>query len=170
MNEIWLPVKGYEGIYEISDTGKLRSLVTRKGHCPRIIKGDRPKGYVRYRLHKDGNSKRIQAHQLVMLAFVGPVPNRCEINHKNGIHDDNRLQNLEYVTRSENQSHKFHVLGYKRPPLTKTRFKRLSKAEVSQIRQQRNSGSLLRELAERFGVSVGAISLAVRNRTWRSAA
>jgi hypothetical protein len=111
--ERWLPAVGYEGRYEVSDQGRVRSLgrmvyAGRRAHrrrvTPRVLKafpgGEYPT--VRLRRNSDDRTTTQCVHALVMAAFVGPVPNGMEVCHNNGQHHDNRLANLRYDTRSSN--------------------------------------------------------------------
>ena len=107
--ENWLPVVGWEGLYEVSDQGRVRSLdrVLASATGPRQWRGrihrlDTDKhGYPCIRLG-GSRGKRSAVHHLVMAAFVGPRPEGQEVRHLNDIRDDNRLANLAYGTRSEN--------------------------------------------------------------------
>ena len=111
MIEKWKAVPGYEGRYEVSDQGRVRSLDNYvacgfEGKGQRLVKGcilkpggNAKTGHVTVAIGK-GNSKPV--HQLVMLAFVGPPPAGHEVLHQNHVADDNRLSNLKYGTRSEN--------------------------------------------------------------------
>ena len=113
-DEIWLPVVGYDGYYEVSNLGNVRSVDRevsgRNWKCPQgykwIKKGSMLKklnkrnGYDQVNLYKDGSMKSVNVHRLVMNAFIGP--SELVVNHKNEIKTDNRLSNLEYVTTSQN--------------------------------------------------------------------
>lgn len=118
-SEQWRPVPGYEAIYEVSDQGRVRSLdrsVATKGGAQRRIRGrvlagiphyaDRLAGqhciFVAVNLKRNGTSKTVSIHRLVMAAFVGPLPAGGEVCHDNGDAKDNRLVNLSYGTASQN--------------------------------------------------------------------
>lgn len=114
MEEIWKDIPGYEGYYQVSNTGKVKSLDGYyKRKYPIILKPSLHRGYYRVVLCVDQNRKSIHVHQLVMLAFTGE-PNGLQINHINGIKTDNRLCNLEYVTQSENMKHAYRI-GLEKP-------------------------------------------------------
>lgn len=114
MSETWRPVPGYEGMYEVSDVGRVRSvdrvIINRRygysrHYAGRVLvlveKRDIPSYYV-VSLHKDGQQVQL-VHHLVCLAFVGPMPKGMQVRHLNGDSLDNRLCNLSYGTPSENQ-------------------------------------------------------------------
>lgn len=105
--EIWRPVVGYEGLYDVSNLGRVRSLnYHRSGRC-QVLKLERNnKGYLIISLSKNGKIKRFMVHRLVYEAFVGPIPERYELDHINTVRDDARLENLRCVTPKENCNNK----------------------------------------------------------------
>lgn len=106
--EVWKDVKGFEGHYQVSNLGRVKGIKFVK---ERIIKGNAPLGYPMVGLRKPGEKRRhIKIHRLVYSAFIGDIPNGMEINHKNGIRHDNRLENLECVTRRGNCQHRSNRL------------------------------------------------------------
>jgi len=111
IDEIWKPVLGFEGLYEVSNMGQLRSLdriVNHKNGRTRLQKGRifkrtklaRNSPYFRVRLCKDGKQLSLFVHRLVLEAFVGKSNLVCD--HLNGNPADNRLSNLQYVSLTEN--------------------------------------------------------------------
>lgn len=115
--ETWKAVVGYEGLYEVSDLGRVRSVtrvVGRKGKGDLPIAGREmrlqltPRGYLRVQLGRDGGHENHLVHTLVAEAFLGPAPSTVhEINHKFGIKTDNRVTEIEWVTPQQNQSHAY---------------------------------------------------------------
>lgn len=108
---MWKEVNGYEGLYLISDTGEVLSKIykTRK-----ILKPGTTKfGYSVVVLSKNKKVKMFAMHRLVALNFIDNPENKPCINHKNGIKIDNRVENLEWCTYSENTRHSFDVLKRK---------------------------------------------------------
>jgi len=101
--------------YEISTEGRIRRVIQQ----PILRAFNGRKGHKRIGLWVNGVRRKFAVHRLVLLAFVGP--SSLEVNHKNGITSDNRLENLEYVTGEENRSHALHVLLKKRGPDKKKR-------------------------------------------------
>lgn len=108
MTARWLPVVGYEGIYEVSDRGDVRSLdrIDARGRKRRgrLRKQNyMPSGHQTISLCKDRVQSIWQVHHLVLMAFVGPRPEGAEGCHWNDNPADNRLENLRWDTRSANQ-------------------------------------------------------------------
>ena len=106
--ERWLPVNGYEGHYEVSDLGGVRSLdrITSQGHQwrGRVMKQTpMPTGYLMVNLWRDNKSRMHLVHRLILTAFVGPAPEGCEVLHGDGNPAHNDLVNLTWGTHSENQ-------------------------------------------------------------------
>lgn len=109
--EHWVSVVGYEGYYEVSDQGRVRSVDrviewqgTTKRLEGRILKGTikQKKGHREVRLSLGGKTRAFTVHKLVLEAFVGPRPEGMEGCHGNGVPDDNRLENLRWDTKSSN--------------------------------------------------------------------
>jgi hypothetical protein len=106
MDEIFKDIPGYEGLYQASPSGKIRSILSSK---PRILKANQDRcGYLYYGLYRNGKSKSLKEHRLVAVTFIENAGGKEEVNHKNGIKTDNRVENLEWNTPSENILH-----GYK---------------------------------------------------------
>jgi hypothetical protein len=112
--EIWKPIKNYEGLYEISNLGRVKSLDRFIKHnlSDKFIKGkilkpwDNSHGYLQVKLFKNGFAKMPKVHRLVADAFLYKLDYQDQVNHKNSIRSDNRLENLEWVSNRENCSHK----------------------------------------------------------------
>ena len=123
MMSSWKSIKGYENIYEISNMGIIRTLFNsfiKKNGKKHIVKehysyGKTTRlGYKVFKLcdHK-GNIKNVFIHRLVAEAFIPNPDKKPQVNHKNGIRTDNRVENLEWVTSSENLKHSFRILKRK---------------------------------------------------------
>jgi len=168
--ECWLTVVGYEGIYEISNLGRVAALgYDRRFSRPGILRPNMGRGYygilLSFKRGESGKRKRFTIHRLVMEAFVGPRPQNHDINHINGNKLDNRLCNLEYVTKSENQKHSFR-LGLQDNRGEKHSQARLDDEKVRHIRSLISEGVRLTEIAAMFGVSQGQISHIKSGACW----
>lgn len=110
--EKWKEIPGYID-YQISNLWRVKALPKYFRRKERILKPDIDKDwYLKVKLTKDRKKTWFFIHRLVLLSFIWES-NWLVCNHKNGIKDDNRLDNLEWCTISENQKHKFRVLWYK---------------------------------------------------------
>lgn len=101
MIEIWKPVIGYEGLYEVSNIGRVRKVNKTRLRKLQITK----KGYYCVALCKNGKKKLFTVHRLVVMAFIGAIPKGMVVNHINENKLDNRVENLEIVTQKQNLSH-----------------------------------------------------------------
>lgn len=105
--EQWKDVKGYEGLYSVSDQGRIRSEITKDGNGNKLILSQRKRdGYCVVTLRKDRKNKEYRVHQLVMKAFItNPDPeNYTMINHINEDRSDNRVENLEWCDAKHNNN------------------------------------------------------------------
>lgn len=100
-------IPGYEGIYRASSSGKIYSIKTWK---ERVTINS---VYLMITLSNKGRNKMFTVHSLIALTFLGDRPQGMHINHKDGDKHNNNIENLEYVTRSENMIHAYRVLGKK---------------------------------------------------------
>ncbi|MDR1339797.1 MAG: NUMOD4 motif-containing HNH endonuclease [Prevotellaceae bacterium] len=114
--EIWKDIADYEGLYQVSSLGGVKRLplsrinpLTKTFNKNGKILSYSPnnKGYVVVHLFKNGIGRSHKVHRLVAKTFISNDENKAEVNHINGIKSDNRVANLEWVTRSENQKHAF---------------------------------------------------------------
>jgi hypothetical protein len=168
--ETWKAVIGLEEIYEISDQGNIRRIYPFKSDGRKQSKGPTiymDKKYPRVRLYKNGASRDCVVHRLVMAAFVGPLPIGHEVNHKNGVKTDNRLENLEYVTHSENQQHAYRVLLIPTRKGSKSPMAKVQEDDVLAMRALRRRGWQIRQIAREFGLSEPTVSQICNNKLWR---
>ena len=112
MKEIWKDIPGYEGLYQVSNLGRVKSLERYKDNNSGLVKmpekimqGGIRNGYVLVYLTKDGKRKTFSAHRLVAQAFIPNPEQKPTINHINGNKQDNRVENLEWNTDKENINH-----------------------------------------------------------------
>ena len=98
--EIWKEIKGYEGLYEVSSEGRVKSTGKKKG----IMRPGTSKGYLKVGLTKDGIRSMFRVHRLVAEAFIPNPDNKPEVDHINGDRKDNRVENLRWMTHKENNN------------------------------------------------------------------
>lgn len=175
MEELWRPVVGYEGLYEVSDLGRVRSmdrwLPCRDGqnqwHRGKVLKqfnnGNGYQGVSLSNLCEGIKPKRLYVHSLVLESFIGPRPHRYQAAHGDGDRSNNRLLNLRWATVSDNLADKLghgtHQLGEQNPVAI------LSESDVLSIRQQYRHGLGI-TLALKYGVDPGTIYAVVKRKSW----
>ena len=137
-----------------------KGIVTRP--CRRVRAEHRlTTGYLQVRAMVDSVRHNGLAHRLVWFHLWGSIPDGMTINHRNGVKDDNRPENLELATPSENMRHAVHVLGTAstaRQWGEANAAAKLTTAEVGEIRRMRLAGMRLREVADKFGISIQHVS------------
>jgi len=176
---MWKSVKGYATLYEVNEFGQVRSLKQWNGHkyikrgSPYILKqSNTATGYKKVELTKDGKKKSFKVHRLVAEAFIDNPYHKPNINHKDGNKRNNCVDNLEYVTPSENMSHAIeHSLN--RVPKPDNRGERhgmskLSNAQVLEIKNDLIAGEPVKEIAQKYNVSKSTIHDIKSGRTWLS--
>lgn len=163
----WVDIKGYEGIYQISHAGTVRSLARSNGYGSRRETRDvnitHKKGYEVLTLSKNGKAKMFFVHRLVADAFIIKPEGKVEVNHKDGNKLNNYWWNLEWVTKSENQVHA-RKLGLQGGSRTNTA--KLTEDKVREIRRlypRLNS----RQLAEKYGVGQSTICKIINYQYWK---
>ena len=107
--EIWKEIVGLNGFYQVSSNGRIKSLISNK-----ILKTFYDKdGYVCIKIQNKYIKKHFKIHRLVAQAFLEDYDNNLQINHKNGIKNDNRVENIEMCSASENINHSDYVLNHR---------------------------------------------------------
>lgn len=117
--ETWVPAPGLDGFYEVSDQGNIRRCRAGKNAKIRVNRkfSKSPNGYLSVQVHLDKRVVTVRVHRTVARAFLGePPPGKYQVNHKNGVKTDNRAENLEWVSQSENMRHAQQVLGWRGRP------------------------------------------------------
>lgn len=166
MTEEWRGVVGYEGLYSVSSLGNIKSFIGHHGVPVRGMSTRRLlKGYPGIKLCKVGAAKTATVHSIVAAAFIGPRPTGMEINHKNGVKTDNRVVNLEYMTRGENSQHAARM-GLAYVGILNAAAK-LAESDVRRIRSEYKPWVVsANTLARRFGVTKRSILNVVHRKTW----
>lgn len=164
--EVWKPVVGYEGLYEVSNEGRVKSLPKYVYKYERILKpGKGSRGAYRIvSLSKDKIKTTHTIHQLVMEAFVGPCPEDMEIDHGDKNTFNNHLDNLEYVTHPENMKRSFKGTNARNG----RSLRRFSEDQIKQMRNLHSQGITLRDIAAEFGIkSLESIWLIVNYHSYK---
>lgn len=171
--EEWRPVVGFEGYYEVSSEGRVRSvdrvLSTPTGpqrHRGRLLTQRlHSRGYLQASLSKDGRTSVLLIHRLVLLAFRGE--HAAEARHLNGNKTDNRLVNLAWGSSKENAADRRHHGTQHRG--SRTGGAKLTEADIPKIRERLAMGHRHTDIARDFAVSSASISGIARGVTWRHA-
>lgn len=148
----WAPVPGLEDRYKVSDSGRVRNM--RGQEIKPILYDD---GYHYVFLCKDNRTVKWRLARLVLTAFRGPSP--LEAGHKNHKRTDNRLRNLEWVTRVENERQK-------QDPARNRANAVLTRTKVAHMRRLATMGYTYEYLASRFGCAPSTAARAVKGETW----
>lgn len=164
---IWKDIPGYEGIFQVSNTGLVKRIAPGNYSTSEIKKqSTNPKGYKYMTLRNNGHERSWRVHRLVMLAFEGKCPQGKEVNHIDGNKTNNNLSNLEYVTSKQNRQHAVYVI--KTALLgTKNGRSKLNDEKVREIRRLSETGLGHQALANLYHVHRSAISLIIEGKTWR---
>jgi len=170
MEEIWKPVLDWKYRYEVSNLGNVkRVLSTNSTFSGRLLKVNSDQKYIRVRLCANGNDETRSVHSLVLEAFVCRRPKGMVANHKNGNKHDNRLDNLEWVTPSENTQHGFDVLHRNTPRGEKHGMAKLSSSKANEIKELYNTGAYGQwALARLFNIGRSTIQRVVSGKCWRN--
>lgn len=163
MTERWLPVPGWAA-YEVSDAGSVRrSRAARGATVGRVLRASPSTwGYPSVHLFDGERRRRAGVHQLVAEAFLGPAPDGHEVNHRNGIKHDNRVENLEWVTSGANNQHAIDT-GLRTPARGERNAAKLTEEQVRAIRSDPRS---TRAIGADYGIASRTVSGIKRGEKW----
>lgn len=174
MEEVWSPIRNYEGYYEISNKGRVKSIKriveTKNGKYSvkgKILSiGVDTKGYNHVILTKCGKSHARRIHQLIAQSFIPNPLHLLYVNHKNGIKTDNRVENLEWCTVRQNNLHALNNgLNFN---FTETHgMSKLTNNDVIEIRKLIKYKIKLKDIAKIFNIHKNTISSIKTGRTWK---
>ena len=175
--ECWKWIKGYEGLYQISNFSRVKSFFLRKGStsikCSQGVMILRPhltkNGYLMVSLSKNREGKDFLIHRLVAQTFIPNPKNKATVNHKNSDKFNNCVENLEWQTQSENNEHA--VKTGLTPSGENCKYSKLTEEQVKYIlehykpRDPQYSGAAL---ARKFNVSPGTITNIIHGKTYKN--
>lgn len=168
IKEKWKKIKKYPS-YAISNFGKIKRI--KRGQSTFVgkilkIRID-TNGYPYIRLYKDGKGKNVKIHKLIAETFIGSCPKGKEVNHIDGNKKNSHVDNLEYVTRSENIKHAFK-LGLRNDRGENHYLHKLKEKDILKIKKLYGTRKYLqKEIAKMFNCNQQNISFIVNNKTWR---
>lgn len=160
-----IDIKDYEGKYYILNNGNIFNYPNATRKKSKQLKPFKLKsGYLVIELCKNGKRKKHLIHRLVAAAYLCNFENKTEVNHINGIKNDNRVENLEWCTRSENQKHAIK-LGLRSAKGIKNSQSKLTELDVLQIRKLYKKEPL-KKIAEMFNISISNVCSIGKKNTW----
>ena len=169
--EIWKDILGYEGLYQVSNMGRVRGLPRSHGRTKKpLIKSQRVKkdGYLRVTLCKENIKTTITTHRVVASAFIENIENKKQVNHIDGDKKNNKAENLEWATSFENMSHAWEYgllpkqIGVKGEECSLAKLKNKEAIEIIN-----NKGKISQnDLAKKYDVAVSTISRIQNGVRW----
>lgn len=164
MQEIWKDIKDYEGLYMVSNKGRIKSLYRNKEIILKPAHTDN--GYLMIGLYKNGHRKPTNIHRLVANAFLIPIPGKIQVNHIDGNKDKNEVSNLEWCTCQENIIHA-HKKGLSKVVTgEKVGTSKLTIEEVKSIKALKGKGVSQKSIAKMFNVSQAQVWKIHTNKCW----
>lgn len=170
--ELWLPIKGYEGLYEISNMGRVKTLPrktkTKIVQSPKILRiMKRHSGYIQAKLCKESRHIGPIVSRLVAEAFCNPPSYKWVANHINCIRWDNRASNLECITQSQNVRYSFKK-GNKSQRGSINNQAKINMNIATALREYREKNDHLsrKEIAKDFGLSINIVKDVLNGKSW----
>lgn len=167
-NEEWRDIVGYEGLYEVSNIGRVRSL-GKRARVMILQKRNKKGKYYGVSLLKDCKQKNMQIHRAVALAFIPNPENKPCVNHIDNDPSNNKLNNLEWVTNRENTIHAVRQGRQRLDNIINRKGEQVfgAKLKAKDILEIRNSSLTQRELSFIYKVSRGNISSIKSRNRWK---
>lgn len=164
----WVDVVGYEGLYQVSKLGNVRSVGTKKGRDTNgtMSAFTTKTGYFRVSFYKDKTEIKYPLHRLVALAFIPNPENKGTVNHINGIKTDNRSKNLEWNTITENVQHSIKT-GLRKMKGDDSVLSKITSTQVIAIRADRDAGMKPIEIVRKHGTPYHATHKVIQNKNWK---
>jgi hypothetical protein len=170
--EQWLPVPGYEGLYEVSSYGRVRrSSKSRMAPAGYLLKGRFTwDGYLEYGLCKQQRYWWVKAHRIVALAFLGPRPfPNAHVAHFDGNKTNNHVSNLRWATPAENEADKKRHGRHRAGPCgERHHMAKLTPEQVKEMRRAALAGRTVKAIASLFGIPMLTAYDAIVGKTWRT--
>ena len=179
--EIWKDIKGYEGVYQISNTGLVKSL------SRALIRGRGglyilPEKLLKIKVNRGGyqvvhlrtnKNWYPTVHKLVAEAFIPNPENKQTVNHINGVKTDNKVENLEWATHSEQVIHAIATGLYKQPDISlytkrgsENPISKIKEEDIPEIKKLRESGMTYREIGEKYNIGISQVFRICKNQSW----
>lgn len=166
--EEWKDVPGYEGLYQVSNHGRVKSTPRRTTKGGILKTKVDSHGYAEVTLSRENVQRSVRVHRIVAEVFISNTEHKPQVNHKNGDKLDNRVENLEWATASENIQHSYHVLGNKGSAPWKDKPRRFARRfSDDEVREIRASGKSSAQIARESGVSKQTIQKIRHKRIYR---
>jgi len=175
VKEEWRDIKGYEGLYQVSNKGRVKSLdrtiVDSRGriiqHKGRILKPVDSNGYFVVGLYINKKMKQFKVHRLIMQTFIPNPENKPEVNHKDGIKHNNNIKNLEWNTSKENVNHGLKIGLIKRKFGVDHYKTKLKDKDIVEIYDMYKNGRLISDIANKYKMAISSIELILYGTNWK---
>lgn len=174
--EVWKDVIGLEDYYQVSNLGNVRSkerfVIRGRGgkykiQCKNLNPAINSDGYLTGIFRVDKNPINYKVHRILAESFIGSIPKGFEVNHINGIKTDNRLENLEIVSKSKNIKHAF-ALGLNKPRRGQLNgMCKIDSNKAKSVKEMTFNGFTESQISKELNVSIHTVRDIRRGRTWK---